>query len=128
MLKIDKLMFAMCQHEGWTPAGAPGNPTGSVAFRHHNPGNLRSSIFQSSVVDGFAVFSSDLVGWMALQHDISMKAMGKTTTGLNGESTLEDFIKVWAPSSDGNDTKAYLNAVCAQSGFLPTMKLKELLN
>ena len=121
-------MFAMAQHEGWTPAGTIGNPLGSVAFRHHNPGNLRSSIFASSVVDGFCVFSSDLQGWMALQYDITMKALGKTSTGLNGESTLIDFLKVWAPSADGNDTAAYINAVTLVSGLMPTTKLKELLN
>ena len=120
-------MFAISMHEGWIPTGAPGHPTGSQAYLHHNPGNLRSSIFQSGSHNGFAVFKSDIQGWMALEFDIMQKVRGKTVTGLNGESTNEQFINVWAPKADGNDTASYLNSVCATTGFDPSMKLKELL-
>lgn len=127
MFKMERLIFAMATHEGWTPKGFDGNVDGSRSYRNHNPGNLRSSPFQCGTDGGFSVFRSDLVGYMAMEYDITMKAMGKTTTGLNGDSTIKDLINVWAPTTDGNNTQKYLDDVCALSGLAPTTKLKELL-
>ncbi len=118
----------MATHEGWTPAGFPGNPNGSQSFRNHNPGNLRSSPFQCSTSNGFAVFKNDSIGWFAFENDIKAKAKGNTLTGLNGESTLRQLIFVWAPPSDNNDSETYLKTICFMTGFAETMKLKELLD
>lgn len=37
--------------------------------------------------------------------------------------TLANLIETWAPPSDGNNTKAYINRVCQLTGLLPTTVL-----
>lgn len=125
--KMGKLLLAMAEHEGWGMP-SPGKPNGGTrAYRHHNPGNLRRSIFQHSVIDDFAVFPSDHIGWVAFEYDIMQKAKGNTITGLNGESTIADLLYKWAPPADNNDTEAYIKSVEQKSGLPRTTKLKELL-
>lgn len=125
-MKIHRLMFAIAQHEGWFPVGSGSNPEGSKSFRNHNPGNLRSSIFESSNVGGFSVFESDALGWHALYYDILKKRRGETSTGLTGDSTIKDLIDVWAPAEDHNSPIDYLNDVVVISGLAPDTKLEEL--
>jgi len=126
--KIERLMLAIAEHEGWNPPGINTPAGGSRAYRNHNPGNLRSSPFQISQVDGFAVFRNDFVGYMALHWDLMQKAKGNTVTGLGPESTIKDLIYVWAPPSDNNATDEYVKSVCLKSGFQPTTKLKEIFS
>jgi hypothetical protein len=127
MFKIERLALAIAEMEGWCPACSKEKPEGSLTWRHHNPGALRSSPFQVGVKNGFAVFKSDLDGWYALIWDLTQKAKGNTRTGLSPESTLRDLIYVWAPKSDRNDPERYLTFICLKTGFKPEMKLKELL-
>lgn len=124
--KIDGLLQAIAEHEGWSPPDEKTNYKGSRSYRNHNPGNLRSSPFQSSSYDNFAVFSSDFVGMFALYWDIFQKSRGQTSTGLNGQSTLKDLIYVWAPPSDNNDTEAYIRRVEQLSGLPASTTLSEV--
>jgi len=118
----------MAEHEGWSPisnsAAKGGGP--SVSYRNHNPGNLRSSIFQLGVRDGFAVFFDDAAGMFAMRWDIMRKCQGKTSTGLTGESELKDLIGVWSAGSPEAVTR-YTAFVCFRTGFTPQMKLKEII-
>jgi len=124
---MERLMYAMAEHEGWEAPSPDKASTGTIAFRQNNPGNLRSSPFMLHVKNGFAVFESDMIGFAAFQYDLTQKAKGNTSTGLNGESTLRDLIYKWAPPSDNNATENYLQSVMKMTGFTDTMKLKELL-
>jgi len=128
MFKINHLALAIAEQEGWCPACTNNNENGSLTFRHHNPGALRSSPFQVASKNGFAVFASDLEGYNALVWDLTQKAKGNTRTALNGESTLKQLIHVWAPAADNNNPDSYLKFVCSKTNFTPDMKLKELLN
>lgn len=127
MDKLDKLITAMQQHEGWHALGNPHFPLGTVSYRHHNPLNLRTAPTMLWQVDGYAVFASDAEGWNAARADITAKATGHTSTGLTGASTIEQFINVWAPASDNNNTQAYVQAVLTATGFAYNMTLAELL-
>jgi len=127
MDKIDKLIAAMQTHEGWHAVGNPHFPQGTRSYRQHNPLNLRTSPSMLWQFEGYAVFATDAEGWLAAREDIIAKATGNTSTGLTGESTLEQFINVWAPPGDNNDTQAYVQAVLTATGFAYTMKLKDLL-
>lgn len=126
-LKLEQLALAISAHEGWITPGTPGFPDGSRSYRNNNPGNLRSSPFQVAVVGGFSMFKTDFDGWYALLYDLKCKATGKTSTGLNGNSTIKDLIYKWAPALDGNRPDKYVQAVCANTGFSPQMKLNELV-
>lgn len=127
MQKIVNLCNAMKTHEGWLPVGSQEAPSGSRSYRNHNPGNLRRSPFAYLIEDNFAVFESDELGIFAFIWDIYNKCTGNTTTGLNGESSIRDLIFKWAPPTDNNNSQRYVEAVCRMTGYLETMKLKELL-
>lgn len=127
-IKADRLMQAMAQHEGWMSVAADPQQRGSRAYRHHNPGNLRASPFAEGIVENFAVFRNDIVGWQAFHWDLLQKARGNTSTGLNGQSTLRDLLFKWAPPSDNNDTEAYVRAVEKSSGLTASTTLKEIFD
>jgi hypothetical protein len=118
----------MAEYEGWQPV--QGTTTGpqipSVAYRNHNPGNLRSSIFALGVRDGFAVFYNDATGFFAMMYDIFMKAQGKTSTGLNGKSTLRDLIRVWSAGTP-EAVDRYITFVCLRTGLSAKTLLEELI-
>jgi hypothetical protein len=118
----------MADFEGWHPGGISGGQGGaqSVAYRNHNPGNLRYSIFQLGIRDGFAFFYNDATGMFAMRFDIMRKCQGKTVTKLNGESTLADLIEVYS-AEKGQKLINYTNFVVEKTGFKPEMKLKELV-
>lgn len=124
--KVERLMLAMANFEGWR---APENnkiDEGSRSYRHHNPGNLRSSPFAKTIKDGFAVFDNDIVGMMAFHWDLRQKSLGNTWTSLGPDSTVSDLITVWAPVSDGNNPLEYAESVLRESGLPRDLTLKEL--
>lgn len=125
---VDRLLLAIGEHEGWYPLDDHRNKNGSRAYRNHNPGNLRSSPFQSGMDGGFAVFRNDLIGWNALHWDIMQKSKGKTVTGLGPKSTLRELIFVYAPPSDNNDSEAYLARVTKKTGLNESDTLGEIFN
>jgi len=123
---IDRLISAITEHEGWHPVGSEQSPSGSRSYRHHNPGNLRTSPFAYKIEDGYAVFKNDEIGRLALHFDILKKAAGQTSTTLGPESTLRELIFTYAPPQDNNNSEAYLADVVAKTGVPETLTLKEL--
>jgi len=119
---------AITVHEGWKPMQESriSGSEPSVSYRNHNPGNLRYSPFMVGERDGFAVFISDDVGFMALVWDIWSKCKGKTSSGLNGDSTLAAVISVYAPRTE-NDTDAYIDCILHRTGFARSTKLGDLV-
>lgn len=116
MTRLETLADAIKQYEGWF--------FGSRSWRNNNPGNLRSSQFQSGQAGGFATFSSYASGWLALWYDLLCKCVGRTRTRLTPESSLYDLISVWAPNEDGNNSLAYTMFVAKKCGVSPDTKLK----
>ncbi|MFQ5751800.1 MAG: hypothetical protein ACE5HI_07370 [bacterium] len=126
--RLIRLATAIARKEGWGPVSG-GGTTGSdptVAYRNHNPGNLRSSPFMLATRDGFAVFLNDEIGFFALVWDLWKKANGETRTGLTEESTLGDLINVYAPPSE-NNTPTYINQMERWLGIPRDTKLKWFL-
>lgn len=124
---LQRLAYAMAVHEGWSAPGDNNNPSGSVSYRNNNPLNLRSSPFMHKSVGGFAQFETEMEGWAAAIYDLRQKALGNTTTRLNGSSTIRDLIYVWAPPTDNNNTEAYIAHVCKLTGFTKDTTLSSLL-
>lgn len=125
---IYKLARVMAEFEGWKADDMAGANAGrpSASYRNHNPGNLRFSPFQLGTRDGFAYFLNDDIGFFAMMWDLWKKCKGETQTGLNGESTIADLIRVWAPPKE-NAPENYINYVTQFTGFNRDKKLKELL-
>lgn len=126
--RITKLARAISEYEGWSPyaTASSGARPGSVSYRNHNPGNLRSSPFQAGERDGFAVFFDDHVGFMALCYDLWIKASGRSQTGLQASDTIARLFEVYAPPVE-NDTKAYTDFIVARTGYASEMTLADLL-
>lgn len=126
--KIDKLSQAMVLFEGWNADGSAEDveDRGTVSYRNHNPGNLRKSLFALGVRDGFAYFYNDATGLFAMQYDIMMKAMGKTSTSLTPDSPLGEFIQVYS-SATGDGLENYISHVEDMTGFSRNMPIGDLL-
>lgn len=122
------LAKAISEHEGWGPddlATLDKNEE-TPSFRNNNPGNLTFSPFAIGNRGRFAYFYNEEVGYYALLWDLFQKCRGITASGLNGQSTLEQLMAVYAPPIE-NNTGAYIAYIVARTGFNPKMKLVELL-
>lgn len=97
----------------------------SLALKNNNPGNLRYA-GQSGAVDngGFAKFSDPDSGYLALMNDVRAKVTGATSTKLTPTSTLNDFVKVYAPPNE-NDTDQYVLNLANTLKKAPDTQLKE---
>ena len=83
--------------------------TGNIAFRDHNPGNLRPYAFTdrydrigtdvSNVSGEFAVFENSRNGERALR--------GLLSTSTVQDRTLLEEMQIYAPATDNNDPAAY---------------------
>lgn len=126
--KLINLCSAMSEFEGWKPAGefSKESKFPSVAYRNHNPGNLRDSIFALGKRDGFAYFYNDATGTFAMWYDIMQKCKGQTVTQLTGFSTISDLIKIYS-ACEGDELANYVKFVCERTGFDPFMQLKEII-
>jgi hypothetical protein len=90
------------------------------AVRNNNPGNLRGP-------DGnFQQFPDMQTGFQAMMSDLQAKQTGNTKTGLNGNSTLQQMISVYAPTSDGNDPTSYANIVAKTLGVTPQTPIGQI--
>jgi len=126
--KLIKLCNAMAEFEGWKPDGNFEKPAKfpSVAYRNHNPGNLRSSPFALGTRDDFAFFINDTVGMFAMQWDIMKKCKGETSSTLTGESTIADLVSTYACVKD-EALQNYLNHITKMTGFDQFMQLKDII-
>lgn len=109
--KLEDLGVAMAKMEGFYI-------TGSRAYRNNNPLNLKFKHQPLSVIpddDNFCVFDSVFDGWKTCYNDLKAKIEGRTSTGLNGKSTIKDLIFTWSHT----DQQAYLDFVCVK------LKIKE---
>ena len=124
---LELVINAIIIHEGWFPANPKTGYIGSRSWRNNNPGNLRSSKFQNGATGSYATFESVKVGRKALRWDLTQKIKGNTRTRLNGESTIEDLIKVYAPWKDNNNIEAYISSIEHNTKLSRETKLKDLL-
>jgi hypothetical protein len=103
------------------PTSSTENPPLSV--RNNNPGNLRDSS-----TGQFRVFDTPEAGAAAMQSDLTAKISGNSPAmernfGKNYSPTLSNVITTWAPASDKNDPKAYIDTVSKETGVAPNQVL-----
>ncbi|PIJ48825.1 hypothetical protein BL250_02300 [Erwinia sp. OLTSP20] len=88
--------------------------TAPVSERNNNPLNLRRA--PGAVKrDGFAVFKNMNQGFHAAAMQLARYGSG-ATFGARVD-TINGIIKRWAPESDGNDTRSYINSVVKNTGY-----------
>lgn len=92
----------------------------TLAIRNQNPGNLKNS-------DGsFQSFTDSTEGKAALYNDLTAKINGTSKTGLDGNSSLLEFAKTYAPASDKNDPIQYAADLANKLGISPDEKIGSL--
>lgn len=119
MNRLDRFCEAIMAFEGWRP--------GSCSYRHSNPGNLRWSPLMIGNADGYARFASFADGWNALVRDVTIKASGKSKSGLKPESSIVDFFRVYAPAADSNHPETYARFVVQRAQLPEGCTLGDLL-
>lgn len=94
-------------------------PTGSLADRNNNPGNLKFANQSGAVMGegGFAKFNTPEDGYQALVNQVQLDQS-------RGE-TLEQFISKYAPPTE-NDTTTYIQQVASNLGVDPSMKISDI--
>ena len=115
---LEDLAQAIREYEGYY--------LNSVSDRNNNPGNLRYSVYQDGMRDGFAYFSTYELGWKALLHQLTIAADGRSNV-YHPEMNLYEFFNVYAPSF-ANSPDLYAENVIKQLGIDPDMKLKEFIH
>lgn len=84
-------------------------------IRNNNPGNIEAS--QNNAWEGQTGSDGRFVTFATPEH--GLRALGKTLLSYqrqHGLDTLNEVVSRYAPSSDGNDTDAYIRALCAELG------------
>lgn len=85
------------------------------AYKNNNPGNIRPD---GKIWIGEKPVSTDKGFKQFVTMPYGYRAMFVNLKGYlaNGFNTIEKIISRWAPSTDGNDTKAYIAAVVKKTG------------
>lgn len=102
-------------------SGADDSTRAPRGIRNRNPGNIEYGKFARSMgatgSDGrFAVFES-------MEDGIRAAVALLKSYAERGIDTVQSIISRWAPSKDGNNTKAYIDAVAKQIGVSPDAHL-----
>jgi hypothetical protein len=87
-----------------------------IGIANNNPGNLRpdGEPWHGMVGSngGFMVFANLWYGIRA--------AVLNVTTLIKTYHTIQGYVTAYAPPTDGNNTQAYINAICAATGLQAT--------
>lgn len=94
----------------------------NIPTRNNNPGDLKDP-----QTGNIRQFNNPLEGKAALYNDLTAKMTGTSSTGLNGESSLVDFSKIYAPASDNNNPLQYAANIANQLGVSPDTKIGTLI-
>jgi len=88
-------------------------------IRNNNPGNLKKS---SARWAGKVVNPLDTVfeSFDTMQNGVRAAIKNAHTQWNRGADTVQEFISIWAPKSDNNNTSAYVAAVAKKAGISPT--------
>ncbi len=103
--------------------GEPGDYAGAVrvsgstgdarGLRNNNPGNIEAG---KNTWDGQTGSDGRFAKFVTPEHGI--RALGKNlmSYGSQGYDTVNEIVNRWAPASDGNNTAAYVKALCSELG------------
>lgn len=127
---------AIQDHEGYlTPKQYP--PLGSRSYRNNSPANFKLSTHSLTAYmaklgatnidkDNFVIFPTYDIGFTALQKFLIDACSGKLLS-YQGNMTLLEFFRKYAPSFDSNDPDLYAKTVAKKLGVSINIAIKELL-
>ncbi|HHC1638546.1 TPA: hypothetical protein ACN7ES_003753 [Klebsiella pneumoniae] len=107
-------------NEGAPRVTAHGNSSSARGLRNNNPGNIEAG---SNSWDGQAGSDGRFAKFVTPEHGI--RALGKNLLSYQrqGYDTVSEIVNRWAPASDGNNTEAYIAALCKKLNVTPNDQL-----
>ncbi|HDE1913028.1 TPA: hypothetical protein PCF46_001658 [Klebsiella pneumoniae] len=107
-------------NEGAPRVTAHGNSSAARGLRNNNPGNIEAG---SNSWDGQAGSDGRFAKFVTPEHGI--RALGKNLLSYQrqGYDTVSEIVNRWAPASDGNNTDAYIAALCKKLNVSPNDQL-----
>lgn len=107
-------------NEGAPRVTAHGNSSAARGLRNNNPGNIEAG---SNSWDGLAGSDGRFAKFVTPEHGI--RALGKNLLSYQrqGYDTVSEIVNRWAPASDGNNTEAYIAALCKKLNVTPNDQL-----
>lgn len=107
-------------NEGAPRVVAQGNSSDARGVRNNNPGNIEAG---SNSWDGQAGSDGRFAKFVTPEHGI--RALGKNLLSYQrqGYDTVSEIVNRWAPAKDGNNTEAYIAALCKQLSVNPDDQL-----
>ncbi|MCC3733712.1 hypothetical protein LLS47_12315 [Rouxiella badensis] len=102
---------------GVTRFTAHGNSSSARGVRNNNPGNIEAS--DQNPWEGQTGSDGRFATFETPEHGI--RALGKNLLSYNrqGIDTVSEVVNRWAPAADGNNTDAYIKALCKSVGVGP---------
>ncbi|WP_347299585.1 hypothetical protein, partial [Clostridium perfringens] len=93
---------------------AHGNSSAARGLRNNNPGNIEAS--DKNPWEGQTGSDGRFAKFETPEHGI--RALGKNLLAYQakGFDTIAEIVNRWAPASDGNNTDAYIKALCGALG------------
>lgn len=93
---------------------AHGNSSAARGLRNNNPGNIEAS--DKNPWEGQTGSDGRFAKFETPEHGI--RALGKNLLAYQakGFDTVTEIVNRWAPASDGNNTNAYIKALCSALG------------
>ncbi|ELJ5771837.1 hypothetical protein RS405_003785 [Serratia marcescens] len=93
---------------------AHGNSSAARGLRNNNPGNIEAS--DKNPWEGQTGSDGRFAKFETPEHGI--RALGKNLLAYQakGFDTVTEIVNRWAPASDGNNTDAYIKALCGALG------------
>ncbi|QPT15234.1 hypothetical protein I6G37_09960 [Serratia rubidaea] len=93
---------------------AHGNSSAARGLRNNNPGNIEAS--DKNPWEGQTGSDGRFAKFETPEHGI--RALGKNLLAYQakGFDTVTEIVNRWAPASDGNNTDAYIKALCSALG------------
>jgi hypothetical protein len=89
-------------------------------LRNNNPGNIEAG---SNPWEGQTGSDGRFATFATPEHGI--RALGKNLLSYQrqGYDTVSEIVNRWAPASDGNNTDAYIKALCSALGVVQMTRL-----
>lgn len=107
-------------NDGASRVVAHGNSSDARGVRNNNPGNIEAG---SNSWDGQAGSDGRFAKFVTPEHGI--RALGKNLLSYQrqGYDTVSEIVNRWAPAKDGNNTEAYIAALCKKLNVTPNDQL-----
>lgn len=127
---LKEFCLAIQEYEGYfAPNENKLYPNGTRAWKNKNPGNLRyvgQKLAVGKDKDNFCIFNTYEDGFATLKAMVERVAKGLSKV-YRADMTIVEFVKVYAPSTDGNYPEKYAQFIGRKLGIGTDTKINQLI-